>query len=139
MASIPRPLRELVMARANGLCEYCQTPRAIVIEMEIDHIIPESAGGQTVEYNLCLAGAGCNGFKHDALAAVDPETIQPVSLFNPRTQNWDEHFKWADGSTILLGLTPCGRATIAKLKINRERAVRARERWVKAGWHPPVW
>jgi hypothetical protein len=138
MASIPRALRELVTARAKGLCEYCQTAQAIVIEIEIDHIIPISAGGETVEYNLCLACAGCNSFKHDALTAVDPETKQTVSLYNPRTQNWDEHFIWSDTASRLIGITPCGRATIEKLKINREHAVRARERWVKAGWHPPV-
>lgn len=138
MPSIPSRLRELVTARAKGLCEYCQTAQAIVIEMEIDHIIPESVGGQTVEQNLCLSCAGCNGFKHNALTGVDPETNQTVALYNPRTQNWDDHFQWSKDSTILIGMTACGRATVARLKINRERAVRARERWVKAGWHPPI-
>jgi hypothetical protein len=138
MASISKALRELVTQRAGGLCEYCQTAQAIVIEMEIDHIFPASAGGQTVENNLCLTCAGCNSFKHDAQFAVDPETNQPVTLFNPRIENWDEHFTWDTNGTILVGITTTGRATVARLKINREMAVKARARWVKAGWHPPV-
>lgn len=36
MAYISRALRQLVTARAGGLCEYCHTAQAIVIEMEID-------------------------------------------------------------------------------------------------------
>ena len=47
MAYISRALRQLVTERAGGLCEYCYTAQAIVIEMEIDHIVPEVAGGVT--------------------------------------------------------------------------------------------
>jgi hypothetical protein len=43
MAYLPRVLRQLVTERARGLCEYCQTAQAIVIEMEIDHIVPAAA------------------------------------------------------------------------------------------------
>jgi hypothetical protein len=38
MARIPDVLRQQVIQRAGGRCEYCQTLRAIVVEMEIDHI-----------------------------------------------------------------------------------------------------
>src|SRR5215813_13682101 len=44
MAYISRALRQLVTERAGRLCEYCHTAQAIVIEMEIDHIVPEVAG-----------------------------------------------------------------------------------------------
>ena len=44
MAYISRALRQLVTERAGGLCEYCHTAQAIVIEMKIDHIVPEVAG-----------------------------------------------------------------------------------------------
>lgn len=47
MASIPDDLRQRVIDRARGRCEYCQAPLAIVVEMEIDHIVPQSAGGPT--------------------------------------------------------------------------------------------
>ena len=47
MAPIPADLRQQVIERAGDRCEYCQAPLAIVVEMEIDHIVPESAGGPT--------------------------------------------------------------------------------------------
>ena len=63
MTSIPARLRQQIFARANGLCEYCQTAQVIVITMEIDHIIPQVAGGKTDSNNLCLACVSCNNFK----------------------------------------------------------------------------
>lgn len=138
MAFIARALREAVIQRAQGLCEYCQTSQNIVIEMEIDHIIPESSGGETTEHNLCLACISCNNAKSDAQTGLDLETQTEVPLFNPRTQSWQTHFRWATNGTQVLGLTPTGRATVDKLRMNRELVVKARERWVKAGWHPPT-
>lgn len=137
MASISKALREKVIRRARGLCEYCQTAQMIVLEMEVDHIRPESKGGRSIERNLCLACAGCNGFKSAAEHSIDPQTHQMVPIFNPRTQNWDSHFEWSPDGTRLIGRTATGRATIARLRMNRELVVKARERWVKAGWHPP--
>jgi len=137
MAVIPKALRELVVRRANGLCEYCQTAQTIVIEIEVDHIIPESAGGLTTEENLCLACVSCNSYKNAAQIAPDPESGDDVPLYNPRTQKWKDHFRWSEEGTRLIGRTSTGRATVERLKINREIVVQARERWVKAGWHPP--
>lgn len=137
MAYISETLRRQVTERARGLCEYCQTQQAIVIEMEIDHIVPESAGGLTQLENLCLACAHCNSHKHDSQAATDPESGEIVALFNPRTQVWSDHFLWSEDSVLLIGLSPTGRATVERLKMNRDLVVRARERWVQAGWHPP--
>lgn len=137
MARISDQLRQQVIQRANGCCEYCQTQQAIVVVMQIDHIVPESAGGDTILDNLCLACAGCNGFKLDFQTSVDPETDEVVALYNPRKQRWSEHFQWSEDGTQLMGLTPTGRATIIRLKINREAVIMARKRWVEAGWHPP--
>jgi len=39
--------------------------------------------------------------------------------------------------TEIIGLTPCGRATISALKLNSNLAVTVRKNWVTAGWHPP--
>ena len=54
MAYISQALRQLVIERASGLCEYCHTAQAIVIEMEIDHIVPEAAGGVTEASRLAI-------------------------------------------------------------------------------------
>ncbi|WP_325052166.1 hypothetical protein [Dulcicalothrix desertica] len=37
----------------------------------------------------------CNGYHYNFTTGVDPETGNIVSLFNPRQQNWADHFIWA--------------------------------------------
>ena len=137
MATISRALREQVVARAGGRCEYCRAPQAIVVEMELDHVIPESAGGATDLDNLCLTCAGCNGFKLAFQTGLDPETGEEASLFSPRSQQWEEHIAWSEDGARVVGLTPAGRATVVRLHMDRERVVQARQLWVSAGWHPP--
>lgn len=67
----------------------------------------------------------------------DPETGELMSLYNPRTQPWREHFGWSVDDSLIEGRTPVGRATIAALQLNRPMLVATRRRWVRAGWHPP--
>jgi hypothetical protein len=137
MAYISNALRQSVAARAQGLCEYCQTAQTIVVEMELDHIVPEAAGGATEADNLCLACISCNTFKSAYQTGIDPQTDGEVRLFNPREQQWDEHFRWSEDGSQIIGTTATGRATVARLRMNRSLAVQARQRWVQAGWHPP--
>ena len=137
MTYIPDRIREQVIDRARERCEYCQTQQVIVISMEIDHIIPESAGGSTELDNLCYACISCNGSKLDSQVGVDPNTNEEVPLFNPRLQSWTEQFRWSDDGLRLVGLTSLGRATINRLRMNRDAILRSRQRWVEAGWHPP--
>jgi hypothetical protein len=137
MAHISAALRHEVTERARGRCEYCQTQQEIVVSMEIDHIVPEAAGGETISENLCLACIGCNGFKLDFQSGIDPDTSQEAPLFNPRTQTWTDHFQWSDDGLRLIGLTTTGRATITRLQMNRDAVVNSRRRWVEVGWHPP--
>jgi 5-methylcytosine-specific restriction endonuclease McrA len=138
MASISSHLRQQIIERAGDRCEYCQAPLAVVVEMEIDHIVPESAGGLTELDNLCVTCVGCNGFKLAFQAAEDPETGETVPLFNPRRQSWFDHFAWSEDSTQIVGLTQTGRATVVRLRMNRPRICVARRLWAQAGWHPPV-
>ncbi len=105
--------------------------------MHIEHIVPLAAGGASDEGNLWLACPLCNGSKGSRVQATDPETSQETALFNPRQQVWSEHFQWSNDGIEILGLTPCGRATVVALKLNNENLTRARRRWVLAGWHPP--
>jgi len=105
--------------------------------MHIDHIVPRAAGGETSFDNLCLACINCNGAKYRYQLGVDPNTGRQTPLYNPRKQVWPEHFAWNDDSTILIGLTAVGRASVERLRMNREELVRARRRWTSAGWHPP--
>ena len=98
MAYIPKKLRQQVTKRAKRRCEYCKARLDIVLYVEIDHVIPESAGGETTLENLCLACAPCNRAKQDAQIVIDPETGEEAPLFNPRTQSWSVHFSWSEGN-----------------------------------------
>lgn len=136
MTHIPARLRAEVIARAHASCEYCQTPQVIVIAMEIDHIIPVSAGGLTTLDNLCLACTTCNDYKLDHQTGVDSHTREESPLFNPRTQVWAEHFAWNEDFTMVGGITSVGRATISRLHVNDPLVVAARRLWMAAGWRP---
>lgn len=136
---ISKVLRDQVADEAKHRCGYCLTAEMVVgAPMELDHITPEALGGTSEEENLWLACSFCNSYKGDRLAAPDPETGEMVPLFNPRRQAWNEHFAWAENGAIIVGLTPSGRATELALHLNRLVLVRARQRWISVGWHPPV-
>jgi hypothetical protein len=62
-----------------------------------------------------------------------------VPLFNPRVQDWFEHFRWADDGLRIVGLTAVvGRATVAALHLSDDAdALEVRSYWLLAGWHPP--
>jgi hypothetical protein len=98
--------------------------------------MPRARGGETEPDNLCLACAACNSFKLDRIEATDPESGESAGLFNPRTQNWHDHFAWSADGTRILGLTPSGRATVFAPKMNRPLAVEARFSWVDIHQHP---
>lgn len=133
-----RKLVQLVRQRARFRCEYCLSSEIISGQAcQVDHIIPRVLGGATSADNMCLACAACNGAKLDRVNGVDPLTGLTVPLFNPRTQVWREHFRWSIDATKIEGLTPCGRATIEVLKLNRPLLVSARSLWVSFHRHPP--
>ena len=87
--------------------------------------------------NLCLACAACNGYKRASAHATDPESGEQVALFDPRQQRWHEHFAWSEDGTLIVGLTACGRATAAALRLNHPLIVAARSIWIDTGRHPP--
>jgi hypothetical protein len=138
MAYISETTRQRVREAFADRCAYCQCSQSYVYgKLEIEHIYPESRGGTNEEVNLCLACRTCNLFKSDQVEAVDPLTGSSVPLFNPRRQDWSEHFRWAPAGTTILGRTPVGRATVRALGLNNELAVAVRREWVRVGWHPP--
>ncbi len=80
--------------------------------MSFDPIQPQSKGGNTSFENVCLACRSCNEYKSDLIAVPDPLTGEIVPLFNPRAQQWSEHFAWSLDATRVEGQTPVGRATM---------------------------
>lgn len=108
--------------------------RGQVATFPIDHIVPRSAGGETTPDNLALACPHCNGRKWVRTQANDPLTGELVELFSPRTENWDDHFRWSETEPVILeGKTPRGRATIALLELNHRKLVETRELLLELG------
>jgi len=131
-------LRRAVRQDAAGRCAYCLTSERLVgLAHEIEHVVPEAAGGTTERDNLCLACRRCNAFKARRIDAVDPLSQNTVALFHPRQMVWNEHFRWDFGGTRVIGRTPTGRATVEALQLNHPLILQARILWVRAGLHPP--
>ncbi len=133
-AYISKALRRRGIEQARNRCGYCLSQGRILGQLrEVDHIIPETRGGPTVEGNLWLMCSKCNKQKGSTITAPDPLTREKVALFNPRTQAWSDHFTWTPEGDRVLGLTPSGRATVDVLKLNRVELVNARKLWVSVG------
>jgi hypothetical protein len=131
--------RARVVERAKGCCEYCKSQEQYSPDpFSVEHIIPLSKGGTNTLDNLAFACQGCNNRKYTSIQALDPVSQSTVPLFHPRQYAWGEHFAWNDDSTLILGITPIGRAAIEKLQLNRLGLVNLRRILFEAGEHPPV-
>ncbi len=123
---------------AKNRCGFCLSRQEYVWDiLEIDHIIPLAKGGKDDEENLWLICSTCNNSKYNKTEGFDLKTKQNALLFNPRLQNWHEHFRWSKDSAKIIGKTATGRATVTALNLNRERFIKVRKNWFSAGWHPP--
>lgn len=137
--SIPESLRRQIIEAASYRCEYCQTPSQLTgTPLVMEHILPRSLGGSDNRNNLAASCYRCNEFKGAKTEALDPETQQLVTLFNPRVDVWAEHLRWSNGGTHITGLTPAGRATVVALRLNNDNIITARSIWLEFGWHPPI-
>lgn len=129
-----RHLRSRVIARARWRCEYCHAPQArSAYTFHLDHILPRAKGGTAVLENLALACALCNGAKREKIAALDPRTGKGVRLFHPRTDRWEDHFRWNASYLRIAGRTSIGRATVVALRFNDPLQQEARRLWKLAG------
>jgi hypothetical protein len=136
MSKISEKLKKKIRQQAKNRCGYCLLPQSLNPNLlEVEHLLATANGGTDDEENLWLACRLCNGYKSVHMKGVDPESKKKVALFNPRTQNWDEHIEWAFEKIV--GKTPCGRATVQALKLNNEIILPVRKKWILAGWFPP--
>jgi hypothetical protein len=106
------------------------------LPFQIDHIIAEKHQGPTVLENLALACLHCNSYKGPCIAGRNRETGEVTRPFNPRTDNWHDHFTW-DGPR-LVGKTDIGRVTIDVLKINLDYRLVIRAALIAEGEFPPA-
>ncbi|MBI3922994.1 MAG: HNH endonuclease [Armatimonadetes bacterium] len=127
-----------VVERAWGCCEYCRSQARYAMQsFSVEHIIPKSQGGSTATTNLALACQGCNNHKYTKTEAQDPAGGSRVSLYHPRRQRWGDHFAWNEDFTLIVGLTPTGRATVEALQLNRQGLLNLRKVLYARGVHPP--
>jgi hypothetical protein len=131
--------RSIVAQRAHGCCEYCRCPEFFSpVRFSIEHILPQSTEEEIDLENLALACQACNNHKYDKTQGFDPITGELVSLFHPRRETWKIHFAWSFDYTLIVGLTPTGRATIETLQLNRQNVVNVRAFLYEVGKHPPA-
>ena len=129
---LPVTLRESVIVRAEGRCEYCLIHQDdTLFSHHIDHFIPLKHGGLSVSENLVLACPECNRRKGSDLSAIDPvhEAITP--LFNPRVQIWTAHFALEEFTIV--GKTAEGRATVQLLRLNAAERLVQRQLLIQLG------
>jgi hypothetical protein len=130
--------KEAIARRAGECCEYCRSQARFSPDpFSIEHIRPRSKGGTDEDDNLALACQGCNNRKYTHVEARDPVSGNLVSLYHPRRQRWADHFSWNENFTLVIGLTPTGRATVELLKLNREGVVNLRRVLCTIEQHPP--
>lgn len=135
MSYIPAALRQLVIERADGRCEYCLYPQhASMLAFEMEHIVAEKHGGVTEADNLALACPYCNRAKGADLGSLDLETGELVAFYNPRTQHWRDHFELRGAE--IRPLTAQGRVTVLIFQFNHPDRVQERDLLIEAGEYP---
>lgn len=123
-----------VEQRAAGRCEYCRMHQSLQgATFHVEHIIPRSFAGRSEIENLAWACPSCNLHKSNRIEVQVAD--EAVPLFNPRSDEWSDHFRW-EGYQII-GLTPVGQATIEALLLNHERRIRIRQAEALFALFPP--
>lgn len=130
---ISENLRAEVELLANGFCEYCR----IAIEDtyfggEIDHIISIKHRGLTESENLALACQPCNRSKGSDLGSISEISKTLVRFFNPRTDDWNEHFR-VNSNGELEPLTEIGEVTTFIFGLNEPRRITERLGLIEIG------
>src|SRR5882724_50513 len=111
--ALTREQHDQLFERAGHCCEYCRSQERFAMQsFSVEHIQPRSKLGTNAVDNLAVACQGCNNRKYNHAHATDPVTGETVPLFHPRQQQWKDHFTWNEDFTLILGLTPTGRATV---------------------------
>ncbi len=125
-------LRRAVRKRANGRCENCFMPDSEpIFPHEPDHIISLKHRGKTESANLAYACFECNRAKGSDISSLDPVNNILTPLFNPRQQQWTEHFRF--NGPIIEAHSPEGRVTIFLLKMNNGKRIAIRDNLIREG------
>jgi hypothetical protein len=122
--TIPTALGEQVRRRAQFACEYCGvTETDSGGPLTADHFRPRTCGGTDDLDNLLYCCYRCNLYKADYWPAQPAE----LALWNPRKEPVEVHLRpLADGT--LYPITPTGKFTLQRLRLNRPQLVAYRLR-----------
>jgi hypothetical protein len=132
---ISRANRRLVIERAGHRCEYCRVLEYLsAFDYHIDHIIGTQHGGLNLPNNLAFVCSPCNWKKGPNISTILKLDGPLIPLFNPRIQDWFEHFEIKRG--LILPKTSIGEATIKLLELNTPDKVEERFEMVLAGFYP---
>lgn len=132
---VPVDLRRWVESRARGACEYCLIDESnTFLGCQVDHVISEKHGGETVSENLCIACTVCNRAKGSDIASlIGNGTL--VRLFNPRVDRWSDHFRLEEDTIV--PLTQIGEVTATLLNFNDLERILERAELISKGRYPP--
>lgn len=127
-------LRRQVIKRAANICEYCLIHEDdTFFGCHIDHIISEKHGGVTHADNLALACTACNLAKGSDIGSITKNGLL-TRFFNPRIDQWSEHFFIV--GNIIQPLTPIGEVTARILQFNTSERLLEREALIAVGRFP---
>ena len=128
-------LRRLVAQRANGRCEYCLILASDRLSgCHVDHIISLKHGGETTSENLAYACMFCNLNKGTDLGSIIWRTGELIRFFNPRRDQWKEHFHF--DNAIIQTLTDIGEVTARIFQFNDPERILERQILMKANRYP---
>jgi HNH endonuclease len=132
------PHYDRVAEQAQHRCEYCRAPEWIFnFPFDVEHIFPVSLGGLDDDLNLALSCRSCNLHKGNRICSLDSESNNAeVRLFNPRQDQWSEHFQVDLEPGMIIGTTPIGRVTVRCLGMNRQSQLTARLFWIRVNLFP---
>lgn len=108
--------RREVRQRALDRCEYCRLAQtdSPMVTFHVEHVIAKQHGGSDELENLCLSCHWCNLFKGPNISSLINGEL--TRLFNPRIDDWTEHFVVSGGR--IEGLTATGVATSRLLNMS---------------------
>jgi len=78
----------------------------------------------------------CNTHKSAHVLGCDEHGFDDRRLFNPRKDNWDDHFVFDAVTLQLRGKTAVGQGTVNRLRMNDPIQIEARRSWLELGLSP---
>lgn len=132
MSRIRSEVREQVRQRAEYRCEYCRKPENFgAHNYQVDHIIAQKHRGTDELDNLAWACFRCNLNKGSDIASYDLTDGALVPFYNPRTQQWQDHFHLE--GVFITGKTAIGRVSVEILQFNHPVQVEIRRMLLETG------